>query len=104
MEPLSEEEMMNNTIHTLENLKFDEEKMYALIDGKEYTFVVKEISQSLYNATPKERETFSIMPSGYGINWPLIDEDLSIDGLLGITHSPTTQSSEPKNVSEDAKK
>lgn len=104
MEPLSEEEIMNTTIHTLQNVKFDDDKMYALIDGKEYSFAVKEISKSLYNATPKERETFSIMPSGYGINWPLIDEDLSVDGLLGIIHSPTTQCGEQKNVSVDTKK
>ena len=30
------------------------------------------------------------LPSGYGIHWPLIDEDLSIDGLLGIVHTPQT--------------
>jgi len=25
--------------------------------------------------------------TGYGIHWPDIDEDLSIDGLIGIKHS-----------------
>jgi hypothetical protein len=29
---------------------------------------------------------YEISPSGYGIRWPLIDEDLSIDGLLGVRH------------------
>jgi len=33
-------------------------------------------------------KSHEISPSGYGIYWPLIDEDLSIDGLLGIVHAP----------------
>jgi hypothetical protein len=41
----------------------------------------------LLHASEIERTTFEISPSGYGIHWPLIDEDISIDGLLGITHS-----------------
>ncbi|MBF0567096.1 MAG: DUF2442 domain-containing protein, partial [Nitrospirae bacterium] len=31
---------------------------------------------------------FEISPSCYGIHWPLLDEDISIDGLLGIVHAP----------------
>jgi hypothetical protein len=34
------------------------------------------------------RENFEISPSGYGIHWPDVDEDLSIDGLIGVTHAP----------------
>ncbi|MDP2982675.1 MAG: DUF2442 domain-containing protein [Candidatus Latescibacter sp.] len=30
---------------------------------------------------------YKIQPSGYGIHWPLIDEDIAIDGLLGIVHT-----------------
>lgn len=40
------------------------------------------------NASEIERNTYEISPSGYGIHWPLIDEDISIDGLLGIVHVP----------------
>jgi len=42
----------------------------------------------LVKATEIERTTFEISPSGYGIYWPLLDEDLSIDGLLGIVDAP----------------
>ncbi len=72
--------------------------MYVTVDGKEYVFIVKDISERLYNASPQERETFTIMASGYGINWPLIDEDLSIDGLFEIKHSPETQNQETKKT------
>ena len=39
----------------------------------------------------EEKNQFEIAPSGYGIHWPLIDEDLSIDGLPGIVHSQPGQ-------------
>ncbi|RYX81481.1 DUF2442 domain-containing protein, partial [bacterium] len=29
-----------------------------------------------------EREMYRISSSGYGIHWPLIDEDLSVNGIL----------------------
>ena len=35
----------------------------------------------------KEQNEFDVSPSGYGIYWPLIDEDISIDGLLDVDHS-----------------
>jgi hypothetical protein len=28
---------------------------------------------------------------GYGIHWPLIDEDISIDGLLEVIHQPALE-------------
>jgi hypothetical protein len=36
----------------------------------------------LYGATRKQLENFEISPSGYGIHWPDIDEDLSVLGFL----------------------
>ena len=39
-------------------------------------------------ATPEERTHFEITPSGYGIHWPEIDEDLSGSGLLRGAPSP----------------
>ncbi len=63
---------------------FKDNTMILMVDGKEYSFALTDISQRLANASPAERAAFEISPSGYGIHWPLIDEDLSIDGLLGI--------------------
>jgi hypothetical protein len=42
------------------------------------------ISKKLAQATETERNNFQISPSGYGIHWPQIDEDLSLHGLLRI--------------------
>ena len=39
-------------------------------------------SQRLARASPVERSRAELSPSGYGIHWPLIDEDLAIGPLL----------------------
>ncbi len=72
--------------HNVLGITFKNNKMYLEVDGKEYIFQLEKISKKLANASKLERERFEISSSGYGIHWPLIDEDLSIDGLLGIKH------------------
>jgi len=39
-------------------------------------------SKRLASATERERLNAELSPGGYGIHWPLIDEDLSVNGLL----------------------
>ena len=39
-------------------------------------------SPKLAAATAKQRRRADLSPGGYGIHWPLIDEDLSIGELL----------------------
>ncbi|MBE2234900.1 MAG: DUF2442 domain-containing protein [Anaerolinea sp.] len=36
----------------------------------------------LLHATPQERDHWKVAGAGYGIHWPDIDEDLSVEGLL----------------------
>lgn len=74
--------------HKIEDISFKQEKMHLKIDGKEYAFPLSAISKKLAKSSKVEREKYVISPAGYGIHWPLLDEDLSIDGLLGIKHSP----------------
>jgi hypothetical protein len=40
-------------------------------------------SPLLAAATAAERRRAELSPGGYGIHWPLLDEDLSIGGLVG---------------------
>jgi len=75
-------------LHVIEKVSFDRDKLVLHVDGQVHTLNVAKVSRRLANASDVERERFEISPSGYGIHWPLIDEDLSIDGLLGIRHSP----------------
>jgi Protein of unknown function (DUF2442) len=39
-------------------------------------------SRALASATALERSTAELSPGGYGIHWPLLDQDLSINGLI----------------------
>ncbi|MCY4351560.1 MAG: DUF2442 domain-containing protein [Gemmatimonadetes bacterium] len=76
--------------HDVRDLHFDGDEMVVTIDGQKRRFMLSEISLVLQKASVEERNMYEISPSGYGIHWPLIDEDLSIDGLLGIIHTPPT--------------
>ncbi len=81
-----------NNYHQVKNIKFENNVLYIMIDGKKYSFLIEKISKRLFKASELERDSYHISPSGYGIHWPIIDEDLSIDGLLGIKHYPTKKS------------
>ena len=76
--------------HNVSDLQFHDDEMVVIIDGQKRRFALSEISPALQKASVEDRNMYEISPSGYGIHWPLIDEDLSIDGLLGIVHAPQT--------------
>jgi len=73
--------------HDIKNLHFSGEYLVVTIDGKDKTFRIREISSTLEKASESEKNTYEISPSGYGIHWPLINEDIAVDGLLGIAHA-----------------
>ncbi|NBX02526.1 MAG: DUF2442 domain-containing protein [Alphaproteobacteria bacterium] len=57
----------------------------------------------LQRATSKQRNNWQVLGRNYGIHWPDIDEDLSIDGLTKGQPSPayrkprkTTKSHQPE--------
>ncbi len=75
------------TYHDVKNLHFSGEYMILTIDGEEKKFRIEEVSSILARASQSEKDAYEIPPSGYGIHWPLIDEDISVDGLLGIVHT-----------------
>ncbi len=74
--------------HQVTEVHFEGDFMTLTIDGKKKTFKLNDISPALQNASEQEKNLFEISPSGCGIHWPLLDEDLSIDGLLGVVHRP----------------
>lgn len=78
-------------MHNIEHIKCSNDWLVLTIDGQEHRFLIADISTRLAEASDIERNTFRVMASGYGIHWPLLDEDLSIDGLLGIRHTPPKQ-------------
>ncbi len=74
--------------HDISRLKFEDGFLVITIDGEPKKFPLKIISPALEKASEEERNNFEISSSGYGIHWPLLDEDISIDRLLGIVHAP----------------
>ena len=76
--------------HDVKDLYFQGNEMVVTIDGQTRRFDLGDVSPALQKASGKARNTYEISPSGYGIHWPSIDEDLSIDDLLGIVHAPQT--------------
>lgn len=69
-------------IHNIQEITFDQNFIYLQIDGKQVKAPLDTISQKLKKADDFQRGFYQISPSGYGIHWPLIDEDLSVDALL----------------------
>jgi hypothetical protein len=54
------------------------------VDGRPYEIDLAPLSPRLAQATEAERTHVEVSPSGYGLHWPQLDEDLSIDGLIGV--------------------
>ena len=72
--------------HSVESVTVSGTVMRLRVDGKHYEVDLARQSAALARATPQQRKHFLVSPSGYGIHWPDIDEDLSIDGLIGVEH------------------
>lgn len=81
-------------VHEVSRISFENDRIHIEIDGTEHVFDLKEVSPRLLNSSVEQRQQYEISPSGYGVHWPLIDEDLSIDGLLGIVRSCPWQARE----------
>lgn len=82
--------------HSVKNIDFDENYLLITIDGNEYKFPLKLISDKLSKAKIEQLKNYKVSPSGYGIHWPLLDEDISIDGLLKLS-SPKTKTPKKKS-------
>ncbi len=68
--------------HNIEKVSFEANMMTLQIDGKVLILNLDKLSPKLLKASKIEREQYKISPSGYGIHWPLIDEDISIEAIL----------------------
>ncbi len=62
--------------------QIDDQFLYLAVDGQRYQIAWQACSPRLAQASQSERGFIDIAPSGYGMHWPLLDEDLAIDPLL----------------------
>jgi hypothetical protein len=71
-------------IYNISNLQFENDLMIINVDNTLYEIRIKEASEKLFYASDSAKNDYKISPSGYGIHWFQIDEDLSINGLIRI--------------------
>ena len=73
---------MIETKHLIKVISAEEERLVLEIDGKTVSADWRALSSRLAEAPEVARKTIEVSPAGYGLHWPLVDEDLSIDGIL----------------------
>jgi hypothetical protein len=71
--------------HNIASVTFEKNYICLQADGKNFKIPLSKSSKKLESANDLQRNLFTISPSDYGIHWPFIDEDLSIDALLNVT-------------------
>jgi len=83
---------MDKKIHNVQAIQADEKYLSLIIDSASYRVRWEQCSPKLKNASLAERQHLIVSPSGYGIHWLELDEDLAISPLLQIaeTISPQT--------------
>ncbi len=74
--------------HDVKNVAVSGSLLQIEVDGQSYTLNLANESKRLAQATQQQREHIEVSVSGYGLHWPDVDEDLSIDGLIGVKHTP----------------
>jgi len=70
--------------HTIQDIVIDQLTIQLIIDGRIIKVPLDIVSKKLLSANELERKLYKISPSGYGIHWPLIDEDLSVEALIKV--------------------
>jgi len=66
------------------------ELVVALRDGRTLRVPLSWFPR-LAAGTPAERRDWELLGDGRGIHWPLLDEDLSVAGLLRATSAPKSR-------------
>jgi len=71
-----------NKIHEVQSVIAQEDVLELIVDEHSYQIIWEDCSPLLASATNTQREHLDVSPSGYGIHWPDLDEDLAITPLI----------------------
>lgn len=78
----------------VKEVSFTDDRMSVdLMDGRTITVPLAWYPR-LFDASPKQRNHWEPCGASYGIHWPDLDEDLSIEGLLRGAPAPAVRNSE----------
>lgn len=69
-------------ITTATSIETTREGLTLVLGERRVLVTWEKCSAKLAAATEAERRTAELSPRGWGIHWPLLDEDLSVGGLL----------------------
>lgn len=69
-------------------ISFEKDILLITVGGKAHRMPLRTLSPRLLRANERERNTYVISPSGLGIHWPLIDEDISLNHVISANIYP----------------
>ena len=70
--------------HKAEKIKVTNKDLVVyFVDGRRLEVPLRWFPK-LLKASPRQRNKYRLVDHGIGIHWPDIDEDLSINGLIGL--------------------
>jgi hypothetical protein len=75
-----------NEVHKVDDIVVKGTHLHIVVDGDAYDIDLVAQSARLRRGTEAKLKNIEVSPSGYGLYWPELDEDLSIDGLIGVVH------------------
>jgi hypothetical protein len=73
------------------SLRFDNQTMWVELSDGGVLGVPLAWFPPLLRASPAERDAYRISPSGQGLHWDQLDEDISVPGLLAGRGDVTVQ-------------
>ncbi len=79
--------MANSGVRVTEVACTEDKLIVDLADGRSISVPLAWYPRLLH-ATPRERDNWQLAGAGFGMHWPDIDEDLSVEGLLRGALSP----------------
>lgn len=88
-----------NQFHKVEAVEFEGGTLILRADGEVYRVPTATVSERLAQASLTAQRSFRVSPSGYGIHWPELDEDLSVDGLIRSARGPAYPEHQPSALS-----
>jgi len=71
-------------IYNISDIQFDKNYLIIKVDNSVLKFLISDASNKLAKATYFDKNDYKVSPSGYGIHWNRLDEDLSINGFLKL--------------------
>jgi hypothetical protein len=74
--------MRTTEVITALSIETTEDELVVRLAEREVRIPWERCSPILAAATTEERRRAELSPGGYGVHWPMLDEDLSIGGLV----------------------